>query len=299
MAEGLIGVIGGTGLGDELAKTICDCKFRDVRTPFGRPSDRIMVGRIGANRVAFLNRHGQGHKLSPSEVPFAANIFALKKLGVRTVLASGAVGSLREKITPRELVVVDQFIDKTFRRQSSFFAGFGAVHCEMSQPVCGRLGEKLVKTAKRIGVKAHAGGCYVCMEGPQFSTRAESLMHRAWGGDLIGMTAMPEAKLAREAQMCYALIALVSDYDCWRPHDAAGDKQTLPAVSRSNLLQEIIGNLQAATANCLKLIQAVLETDGDLLCDQCSCRKSLDLAVWTDRSKIKPADKKRLKVLFE
>lgn len=131
----------------------------------------------------------------------------------------------------------------------------------------------------------------MCMEGPQFSTRAESLMHRAWGGDLIGMTAMPEAKLAREAQMCYSLIALVSDYDCWRPHDAAGDKQTL--------LQEIIGNLQTATANCLKLIQAVLETDGGLLYDQCSCRKSLDLAVWTNQSKIKPADKKRLKVLFE
>jgi 5'-methylthioadenosine phosphorylase len=291
MAQGLIGVIGGTGLGDELAKTIRDCKFRDVRTPFGRPSDKIMVGRIGANRVAFLNRHGKGHKLSPSEAPFAANIFALKKLGVRTVIASGAVGSLREKITPRELVVVDQFIDKTFRRQSSFFAGYGAVHCEMSHPVCGRLGEKLVKTAKRIGVKAHAGGCYVCMEGPQFSTRAESLMHRGWGGDLIGMTAMPEAKLAREAQMCYSLIALVSDYDCWREHDAAGDKQTL--------LQEIIGNLQAATANCLKLIQAVLETDGGLLCEQCACRKSLDLAVWTDQSKISSPNKKRLKVLFE
>ncbi|MHC4736920.1 MAG: MTAP family purine nucleoside phosphorylase [Planctomycetota bacterium] len=220
MAEELIGIIGGTGLGDALVEHLEDGEFHDIDTPFG------FVGKLGKRRIAFLNRHGKGHKLSPSEVPYAANIFALKKLGVHTLISSGAVGSLREEIAPGNLVIVDQFIDKTFKRQSTFFGGYGAVHCEMAEPVCGRLRKMLADTAKDIEAKTHPEGTYVCMEGPQFSTQAESLMHRGWGGDLIGMTAMPEAKLAREAQICYALIALASDYDCWRPHKAGGDKQT-------------------------------------------------------------------------
>jgi 5'-methylthioadenosine phosphorylase len=291
MEEELIGIIGGTGLGDALAEHIADAEPRDIETPFGRPSGGIVVGRIGQRQIAFLNRHGEGHKLSPSEVPFAANIFALKRLGVRAIISSGAVGSLREEIAPRDLVIVDQFIDKTFKRQSSFFGGFGAVHCEMTQPVCVRLREILCDTAEKLDVKTHPKGTYVCMEGPQFSTRSESLMHRAWGGDLIGMTAMPEAKLAREAQMCYGLIALPSDYDCWRPHEADKDKQTL--------LKEIISNLQTATKNCLELIKAVLTGKGKLVCGDCGCRKSLDLAVWTEQNQIDPADKEKLKVLFE
>ena len=291
MPEELIGIIGGTGLGDELARHMEDEQFKDVKTPFGKPSTSIIVGRMGQRKIAFLNRHGQGHKLSPSEIPFAANIFALKKLGVRTIIASGAVGSLREKIAPGDLVIVDQLIDKTFKRQNTFFGGFGAVHCEMGQPVCRRLVKVLVETAKSVEVKTHPKGTYVCMEGPQFSTRAESLMHRSWGGDLIGMTAMPEAKLAREAQICYGLVALASDYDCWRPHEEIKDKQTL--------LREITGNLQMATENCLKLIEAVLESDGGLASDDCYCRKSLELAVWTDQSRIEESDKERLKVLFE
>jgi len=291
MAAGLVGIIGGTGLGDALAEHITDAEFCDIETPFGKPSASIMVGRIGLNKIAFLNRHGKGHKLSPSEVPFAANIFALKKLGVHTLIGSGAVGSLREEIGPGDLVIVDQFIDKTFKRQSSFFSGFGAVHCEMAEPVCGRLRKKLLDAAERIDIKTHSAGTYVCMEGPQFSTRAESVMHQGWGGDLIGMTAMPEAKLAREAQICYALIALPSDYDCWRPHEVQTDKQTL--------LKEIIANLQTATNNCLELIKAVLESDSELVCENCHCRKSLDLAVWTEASQISPADKEKLKILFE
>jgi 5'-methylthioadenosine phosphorylase len=291
MTKGLIGIIGGTGLGDALAEQITDGKFHNINTPFGRPSTSIMVGRIGKSKIAYLNRHGKGHKLSPSEVPFAANIFALKKLGVHTLIASGAVGSLQEQIRPGDLVIVDQFIDKTFNRTNSFFAGFGVVHCEMAQPVCGRLSRKLLEAAKNIGVNTHPKGIYVCMEGPQFSTRAESLMHRAWGGDLIGMTAMPEAKLAREAQICYALVALPSDYDCWRPQRGRKDKQTL--------LKEITENLQAATNNCLKLIKAVLTRGRELVCEDCPCRKSLNLAVWTNPSQIDPADKKKLKVLFE
>jgi len=291
MAAGLVGIIGGTGLGDALAEHITDAEFCDIETPFGKPSAPILVGRTGLNKIAFLNRHGKGHKLSPSEVPFAANIFALKKLGVHTLIGSGAVGSLREEIGPGDLVIVDQFIDKTFKRQSSFFSGFGAVHCEMAEPVCGRLRKKLLDAAERIDIKTHSAGTYVCMEGPQFSTRAESVMHQGWGGDLIGMTAMPEAKLAREAQICYALIALPSDYDCWRPHEVQTDKQTL--------LKEIIANLQTATNNCLELIKAVLESDSELVCENCHCRKSLDLAVWTNESQISPADKEKLKILFE
>ncbi|MGB2809055.1 MAG: S-methyl-5'-thioadenosine phosphorylase [Sedimentisphaerales bacterium] len=291
MAEELIGIIGGTGLGDALTEHLEDGEFRDIETPFGKPSMDVFVGKLGKRQIAFLNRHGEGHKLSPSEVPYAANIFALKKLGVHAVIGSGAVGSLREEIAPGNLVIVDQFIDKTFKRSNSFFTGFGAVHCEGAEPVCGRLREILIDTAKDVEAKTHPEGTYVCMEGPQFSTRAESLMHRAWGGDLIGMTAMPEAKLAREAQICYALIALASDYDCWRPHKAGGDKQTL--------LKEILANLQTATENCLELIKAVLGSDLDLVCEDCECRKSLDLAVWTDHAQIDAADKEKLKVLFE
>ena len=291
MAEELVGIIGGTGLGDALIEHIVDGESCDCDTPFGKPSCSIMVGRIGQRKIAFLNRHGKGHKLSPSEVPFTANIFALKKLGVHTIISSGAVGSLQEEIAPGDLVIVDQFIDKTFKRQNTFFENYAAVHCEMAQPVCGRLREKICDTAKNFDIKIHSKGTYVCMEGPQFSTRAESLMHRTWGGDLIGMTAMPEAKLAREAQICYALVALPSDYDCWRPHKANEDKQTL--------LKEIIANLQTATENCLKLIKGVLDSNSELVCEDCHCRKSLGLAVWTDQSQIESADKEKLKVLFE
>jgi 5'-methylthioadenosine phosphorylase len=249
-----------------------------------------MVGRFGKRRVAFINRHGRGHKLGPSETPYAANVFALKKLGVRTVIATGAVGSLRQSIRPGELVIVSQFIDKTFRRQSSFFGGFGAVHVEMSRPVCERLSSRIAGITEKLGFKTHTKGTYVCIEGPQFSTRAESLMHRKWGADLVGMTGMPEAKLARESQICYAMIALVSDYDCWRPH-----RQT----DRQTLLEEIIGNMKAAGGNCLKLIETVLASGVKLDCEECGCRKSLELAVWTDKKEITAAERKKMKVLFE
>ncbi len=291
MAEELIGLIGGSGLGDALAKRIKDVRFRSVKTPFGQPSDRLMVGRIGGRRVAFINRHGKGHKFSPGEVPYAANIYALKKLGVRTVIATGAVGSLRQAIRPGELVVVDQFIDKTSKRQSSFFNGYGAVHSEMAEPVCNRLSRTIAAMGAKLNVKTHKKGTYVCIEGPMFSTRAESLMHRIWGADLVGMTAMPEAKLAREAQTCYALVALVSDYDCWKPQKKNRDKQ--------ELLREIIGNLQRASDNCLKMIETVLAGKGKLVCEDCGCRKSLDLAVWTNQKEIPAKEKNELAILFE
>lgn len=291
VAEELIGLIGGTGLGDALAGKIENVKFLDVATPFGRPSDRIMVGKIGKRRVAFINRHGMGHKLSPSEVPYSANIYALKKLGVRTVIATGAVGSLRQTIRPGELVVVDQFIDRTVNRQSSFFINYGAVHVEMSEPVCGRLSETIAGAGAKLNFKTHKRGTYVCIEGPQFSTRAESLMHRKLGADLVGMTAMPEAKLAREAQMCYSLVAIVSDYDCWKPQKKNRDKQ--------ELLREIIGNMQKASESCLRMIEQTLAGKGGLVCEDCGCRRSLDLAVWVNQKEITAREKRKVAVLFE
>jgi 5'-methylthioadenosine phosphorylase len=291
MAKDLIGIIGGSGLGDEMEKHITGGKFRDIDTPFGKSSGPILLGKIGKREIAFINRHGKGHIFSPCKVPYAANIFAFKKLGVNTIISSGAVGSLQEKIAPGHLVIVDQFIDKTFKRQNTFFADFGAVHCELAHPLCDRLRKQLSLASRKIKVKTHSSGTYVCMEGPQFSTRAESLMHRKWGADLIGMTAMPEAKLAREAQICYSLIALASDYDCWRPHEAKKDKQTL--------LKEILSNLTMATNNCIELIKAVLDSDTPLCSESCQCRKSLELAVWTSPSEIDPAMRKKLQVLFE
>ena len=289
----LIGIIGGTGLGDSLAKRIVDGKFHDVETPFGKPADKILVGTFGKRRIAFLNRHGPGHIFNPTQVPFAANIYAMKKLGVRTLISMGAVGSLNNSIEPGDLVVVDQFIDKTFKRSNTFFGDYGAVHVEMADPACARLREKIIDTGRNIdgGHKVHSSGTYVCMEGPSFSTRAESLMHKAWGGDLIGMTAMPEARLAREAQMCYALIALVSDYDCWKPHAPGTDKKVL--------LHEIIANMQIACTNCVGLIEAVLSSDHVLNGHDCICRKSLELAVWTDKEVIPADQEEKMKVLFE
>ena len=291
MMDRMIGIIGGSGLGDALAGRIADVKEENVQTPFGSPSGPIMIGRLGKNKIAFLARHGKGHVYNPSVVPYAANIFALKKLGVTTLIASAAVGSLQQDMEPGHLVLVDQFIDKTFRRQNTFFDKLGAVHTEFAQPCCQRLREKMMMVAEKTEAVTHADGTYICMEGPQFSTRAESLMHRQWGGDLIGMTAMPEAKLAREAQMCYALVALASDYDCWREHDPNMDKQSL--------LAEIIGNLNKATENAIELIEKVLDTDGALCDESCPCRKSLELAVWTNPDAIDPTVKSELAPLFE
>ncbi|RKY09913.1 MAG: S-methyl-5'-thioadenosine phosphorylase [Planctomycetota bacterium] len=291
MTQRLIGIIGGTGLGEALAARLGNVVLEDMDTPFGKPSGPVLIGELGSVRIAFLARHGIGHRYNPSTVPYAANIFALKKLGVTTLIASAAVGSLQNEIEPGHLVLVDQFIDKTFRRQNTFFDALGAVHCEFAQPCCKRLREKLMLAAEKIDAVTHADGTYICMEGPQFSTRAESLMHRSWGGDLIGMTAMPEAKLAREAQMCYALVALASDYDCWRQHDAGVDKQ--------GLLEEIIGNLAKATQNAVTLIEQLIESDSLLCDDNCQCRNALELAVWTAPETIDHKTKLDLAPLFE
>lgn len=273
----MIGLIGGTGLGEALFGEV-HSEERWVETPFGRPSSAIRVVHWHGLKVGLLARHGTGHALNPSQVPYRANIYALKSLGCTHVIASGAVGSLREEIHPRHLVIPDQVIDKTYRRVPTFFDKGLAVHVEMSQPFCENLRRMLVGLGSRVPTVVHPRGTYVCMEGPAFSSAAESNMHRAWGGDLIGMTAMPEAKLAREAEMCYALIALPTDYDCWRPHE--------PGVSRQKLLEEIIGHLKAATAHAVALMKAAIEYLAQHPPGACACQSALELAIWSEGSTV-------------
>jgi 5'-methylthioadenosine phosphorylase len=227
--------------------------------------------------------------LNPSQVPYRANIFALKSLGVTHVLASGAVGSLREEVAPRNLVIPDQVIDRTFRRASTFFDEL-AVHVELAAPFCGSLRNVLVKAGTGFPTRIHQGGTYVCMEGPQFSTRAESELHRSWGASLIGMTVMPEAKLAREAELCYALVALPTDYDCWRPHPSNLDQ--------AKLIEEILSNVKAATASAIELIRRTMPHVAALGEKPCTCHSALALGIWSDKGKLTPETRERLKPLI-
>jgi 5'-methylthioadenosine phosphorylase len=282
----MVGIIGGTGLGEALG-AVGRGKRHDIDTPFGRPSGPITVTEVDGVPVALLARHGAGHLLNPSAVPYRANIYALKLLGVTHILAGSAVGSLREELRPRELVIPDQVIDRTFRRAGTFFDRL-AVHVEFARPFCPTLRQVLLETAA-AGVKAkvHGGGTYVCMEGPQFSTRAESHLHRSWGADLIGMTLMPEAKLAREAEICYAAVNLPTDYDCWKPHEGG-----------VNLIAEILGNLKEATAHALELIRAAIPRVVEAAAAPCACRSALKLGLWSDRKDIPAAVRKQVGLLI-
>ena len=317
-----VGLIGGSGLGEALGKAT-DGIRHEIDTPFGEPSDAIVETEWAGLQVMFLSRHGPGHLLSPSQVPYRANVFALKQLGCTHILASGAVGSLREEYKPRDLVIADQVIDKTHLRAGTFYDN-AAVHVEFAEPFCPVLRRMLVEAGKGSGFKGqgsgnadvgriassssslnpeprtlnpfaiHDRGCYVAMEGPAFSTRAESMMHRLWGGDLIGMTAMPEAKLAREAEISYALIALVTDYDSWRPA-AKGH-----AVDPFALLQEIIGHLKEASHNAISLMRRTVELMAarrDEL-EKCPAQHALKLAIWSDKAKIDPREVQRLSPLW-
>ncbi len=277
-----IGLIGGSGLGQALIGE-CDGEGAGFfpNTPFGKPSAPIICTKWSGLDIAILPRHGHGHIYSPSNVPFRANIFAMKMLGVTHIIASGAVGSLREDVHPGELLIPDQVIDKTHKRNTSFFGNGIVAHVEFDQPFCHALRKILLKAAKPTNITVHDGGTYICMEGPQFSTVAESKMHQSWGGSVIGMTVMPEAKLAREAEICYSLIALPTDYDCWKPKPKDAKKH--------DLLSEIISNMNHATEQSLKLIKAALKIFPKKLDSDCPCQNSLELAIWTDRSKIAPA----------
>jgi 5'-methylthioadenosine phosphorylase len=286
----MIGIIGGTGLGEALFGEPAGNVY-NVPTPFGDPSSPIRLVDWHGVQIALLARHGETHKLNPSQVPYQANIYALKSLGVRHILASGAVGSLRDHIEPRHLVVPDQVIDKTYRRTPTFYDEGLAVHVEFAEPFCPQLRNLLLSVASRVDTTVHERGTYVCMEGPAFSSVAESHMHRGWNGDLIGMTVMPEAKLAREAEMSYALIALVTDFDCWRPHPAGQDRKAL--------LAEIIGHLKAATANAMTLMRAAIEEIAANPLPDTPIHSCLDLAVWTDPAGIAPEIVQRYGVLLE
>ncbi|MEQ1503693.1 MAG: S-methyl-5'-thioadenosine phosphorylase [Myxococcota bacterium] len=228
-----VGIVGGSGL--YALDGLQDVTEERIETPFGRPSDAIVRGTLGGVNLAFVPRHGRGHRLTPSEVPYRANVWALKSLGCDWLISVSAVGSLREEIVPGQAVIVDQYIDKTRVRAETFFGDGVVAHAGFGEPTCAALRGYLRDACAAVGVVAHEGGTYVCMEGPAFSTRAESELHRSWGASVIGMTAMPEAKLAREASMSYATLAFATDYDCWHPHHDAVTVDQVIGVLTANV----------------------------------------------------------------
>jgi 5'-methylthioadenosine phosphorylase len=277
-----IGIIGGSGLYQMAGLT--EAQEVAVETPFGKPSDNFIVGKIEGKRVAFLARHGRGHRILPSELNFRANIFAMKKLGVEKIISASAVGSLREEHRPLDIVLPDQFFDRTRGRISTFFGEGLVVHVSFAHPVCSHLGDQLMEASAQSGVPVKRGGTYLCMEGPAFSTVAESNVYRSWGMDIIGMTNLQEAKLAREAEICYATVALVTDYDCWHPdHDAV-------------TVDQVIAVLNQNSENGQKLIRAAVRVLDDRR--PCKCGSALKSAILTDRAKVPAEIKEKLELLI-
>jgi 5'-methylthioadenosine phosphorylase len=282
MSEAAIGIIGGSGLYE--LEGMSDIRWRSVRTPFGDPSDDYCVGTFDGRRVIFLPRHGRGHRLTPSELNFRANIWGLKSLGAEWVLSVSAVGSMKETIHPLDLVIPDQFFDATRRRIGSFFGDGIVAHVGMAEPVCGVLAATLAKAARATGAAVHNGGTYVCIEGPQFSTKAESRIYRTWGVDVIGMTNMPEAKLAREAELCYATLALATDYDVWH--------ETHDAVSVESVIQNLLKNVATAKEVLRRVIPAIAGPR------TCECPTLLQNAVITSPAAFPHATRRRLDLLI-
>ena len=281
MAEGRIGIIGGSGLYE--LEGLTGVHWEKVRTPFGDPSDAYCLGRLGDREVVFLPRHGRGHRLTPTELPFRANIWGFKRLGVEWVVSVSAVGSMREEIAPLHLVVPDQFYDHTRRRVSSFFGDGIVAHVGMADPVCPDLAAILGDSAQAAGARVHRGGTYLCIEGPQFSSKAESRIYRQWGVDVIGMTNMPEAKLAREAELCYATLALVTDYDVWHESE---EPVTVEAV-----IAYLLKNVATAKEVLKRVIPAIQAPR------RCPCPDLLKNAVITAPQAFAPAARKRLDLL--
>ncbi len=273
-----IAVIGGSGLYDMDALTNVD--RADVDTPFGKPSDSIVLGDLAGVRMAFLPRHGRGHRLSPTRIPVRANIYALKTLGVERIISVSAVGSLREEFAPLDLVIPDQLIDRTRMRESTFFDEHIVAHIGIAEPFCPVASRAIHRAADVLGINAHWGGTMVVMEGPAFSTRAESFMYRSWGADIIGMTALPEAKLAREAEMCYATMAWITDYDVWRADTEA--------VSVDAVVQNLLKNVATSKDLLLSTIPALA---GDR---ECECGSALKDAIITSPDMIPEAMKEKL-----
>jgi 5'-methylthioadenosine phosphorylase len=269
MTEAMIGVIGGSGVYQ--IDGLEGAEWRRVRTPWGDPSDEILFGTVDGVPMAFLPRHGRGHTQSPSTINYRANIAALKIAGVTDVISVSACGSFREKLAPGDFVLVDQFIDRTFAREKSFFGEGCVAHVSLAHPTCPRLGDALEAAAKEEGITVHRGGTYLAMEGPQFSTLAESKLYReVWGCDVIGMTNMPEAKLAREAELCYATVAMVTDYDSWHPDHGEVD------------ISAILATLTANTANAARLVKRVAPAlGGERAPCPHGCDRALDFAIMT------------------
>ena len=274
--QAIIGVIGGSGVYD--IDGLEGAEWRSVDTPWGAPSDQILTGSLDGVAMAFLPRHGRGHVHSPTSVPYRANIDALKRLGVTDVISVSACGSFRKKMAPGDFVIVDQFIDRTFAREKSFFGTGCVAHVSVAHPTCARLGAACLDAARAAGVTTHRAGTYLAMEGPQFSTIAESRMYReVWGADVIGMTNMPEAKLAREAELCYASVAMVTDYDSW--HEDHG------TVDITDIIRTLTGNAGKARAMVAGLPARI---GGDRAPCRCGCDRALDHAILTAPAKRDP-----------
>ncbi len=281
MAGKPIGIIGGSGL--YRMEGVVVREERVIETPFGAPSDALMLGTLDGREIAFLSRHGRGHRILPHEINYRANIFAMKMLGVQQIVSVSAVGSMKEGIQPGHLVLVDQFVDRTKDRPQTFFGEGIAAHVSFADPVCGRLRRSAVQAARDSGATVHDGGVYICIEGPMFSSKAESRIFRQWGVDVIGMTNYQEAKLAREAELCYATIALSTDYDCWHEGEGPVDVETIVRTLRENV--------QRAQATIRRMLPAL--DDGD-----CTCRHALAGAIMTDPKQIPPEVKRKLKPII-
>jgi 5'-methylthioadenosine phosphorylase len=282
LQEAEIGIIGGSGLYSMPGLT--EIHEEVVSTPFGTPSDSFILGKLEGRKVAFLARHGRGHRLLPSELNFRANIYAMKQLGVERIVSVSAVGSLKEEHKPTDFVVPDQFIDRTFLRTSTFFGNGVVGHVAFGDPVCATVAASAVEACAKVGVVGKMGGTYVCMEGPQFSTKAESNLYRSWGADVVGMTNLQEAKLAREAEICYATVAMVTDYDCWHPdHDSV-------------TVDQIVAVLHQNAENAAKVVRATVAALPEAR--NCACASAAKYAILTQRDAIPVEAKERLKLLF-
>ena len=288
MQKIMVGVIGGSGL--YAMEALTNATEHQIDTPFGKPSDVIVTGQVNGVGVAVLARHGRGHRLIPSEVPYRANIYALKTLGVRCLISLSAVGSLAEEMKPLDMVLPDQFIDMTKRRDSTFFGDGAVAHVSMAQPVCAGLSDVLARAVKAAsmpsGFELHRGGTYVCIEGPQFSSLAESLWYRSMGAKIIGMTNMPEAKLAKEAQMAYATLAMVTDFDCWHPREAHVTADTAIA----NLMQNA-GHAQRIAAAAIGLLAAEMPVS--------AAHTAMQASLVTQPDQMSPETRERLRVILQ
>lgn len=283
MQQTVIGVIGGSGLYEMEGLT----QVEEVRlqTPFGDPSDAYITGYLGDVKMVFLPRHGRGHRLLPSEVPYRANIYGMKMLGVQQIISVSAVGSMKEEIVPGHIVIPDQFFDRTTGKRASTFFGDGIVgHVQFADPICHQLSDVVAQAAQQVGATVHKGGTYICIEGPTFSSRAESNIFRSWGVDIIGMTNLPEARLAREAELCYATVALATDYDCW--HDGHDDVSVEAVVA---VMHKNVAMAKKIVAQAVQMIAVER---------QCGCGQALQYAVMTDKALIPTATRQRLELLF-